>query len=231
MDRRGGRVAARCRRARHGVGSAARRLPAARVAAGAGTARVSDDRARPGQGARRIRRRLVLAGIRANQGTADAGPAGQPQVPVPVPPGPTPRAGSTGRARPAGGRPAVHLRRFGGRRLQGLLAAGDLMAKPRPRYIRVFDTRTAATDGPVADRWGTWVSALVPLTDPDTGQPLAVLGMDIDGSRWAWDVAAGVRAAGRIDAGAAARRGLGASRREVAHARAIKPIQHRLGSR
>ena len=32
-------------------------------------------------------------------------------------------------------------------------------------YRRVFDTRVAATDGPVTDRWGVWISALVPLYD------------------------------------------------------------------
>jgi len=44
--------------------------------------------------------------------------------------------------------------------------------------------------GPVSDRWGTWVSALVPLTDPQGGHVLAVLGMDIDARVWKWDLAA-----------------------------------------
>jgi class 3 adenylate cyclase len=38
------------------------------------------------------------------------------------------------------------------------------------------------------DRWGTWVSAYVPLLDPHTGKLLAVLGMDIDASAWKWNV-------------------------------------------
>ena len=33
---------------------------------------------------------------------------------------------------------------------------------------RVFASRKEAVDGPVADRWGTWVSALVPILDPKT---------------------------------------------------------------
>ncbi|MCX7003616.1 MAG: PAS domain S-box protein, partial [bacterium] len=57
-------------------------------------------------------------------------------------------------------------------------------------YRRVFTTKTAAVTGPITDRWGVWVSALVPLTDPQTGAMLAVLGMDIDARVWNWDVAA-----------------------------------------
>ncbi len=60
-------------------------------------------------------------------------------------------------------------------------------------YRRVFDSRSAAVEGPVADRWGVWVSALVPLTDPKTGAVVAVLGVDIDAHDWKRDVA--VRAA------------------------------------
>ena len=56
-------------------------------------------------------------------------------------------------------------------------------------YRRVFDAKTEAVDGPVTDRWGVWVTALVPLTDPPTGAVLAVLGMDVDARTWKWDVA------------------------------------------
>ena len=33
---------------------------------------------------------------------------------------------------------------------------------------QVFATRTAAVEGPTSDRWGKWVSALVPVLDPQT---------------------------------------------------------------
>ncbi len=56
-------------------------------------------------------------------------------------------------------------------------------------YRRVFDTGTASVEGPVTDRWGVWVSALVPMTDPQTAAVAAVLGMDIDARVWKWDVA------------------------------------------
>jgi len=57
-------------------------------------------------------------------------------------------------------------------------------------YQHTFDNNTATVVGPITDRWGVWVSALVPLTDPKTGAVLAVLGMDIDARMWQWDVAA-----------------------------------------
>ena len=40
--------------------------------------------------------------------------------------------------------------------------------------------------GPYVDRWGTWVSAFAPLSDPKS----AMLGMDIDARDWKWIVAA-----------------------------------------
>ncbi|MHB1355059.1 MAG: ATP-binding protein [Anaerolineae bacterium] len=56
--------------------------------------------------------------------------------------------------------------------------------------LQVFDNKIAAVTGPTTDRWGTWVSALVPLTNPQTGGVVSVLGMDLDAGNWNWDVAA-----------------------------------------
>ena len=49
---------------------------------------------------------------------------------------------------------------------------------------RVFDTDTGTVEGPITDRWGVWVTALAPLTDPHTEKPIAVLGMDMDAETW-----------------------------------------------
>jgi C4-dicarboxylate-specific signal transduction histidine kinase len=49
---------------------------------------------------------------------------------------------------------------------------------------RVFRGGAPIVEGPVADRWGTWVSALVPIRDPATGTAVAVLGMDVDATVW-----------------------------------------------
>lgn len=62
--------------------------------------------------------------------------------------------------------------------------AGQIYEEASEVTRRVFTTGRAETDGPVSDRWGTWVSALVPLTDPRTGGIMAVIGMDIDARDW-----------------------------------------------
>ena len=55
--------------------------------------------------------------------------------------------------------------------------------------LNVFAEGHAAAEGPAPDRWGTWVSALVPITDPNSSRVLAVLGSDIDAAMWAAAVA------------------------------------------
>ena len=37
---------------------------------------------------------------------------------------------------------------------------------------------------PAADRWGRWVSVLVPVTDPLTAKTVAVLAMDYPAAQW-----------------------------------------------
>ncbi|MCY2992236.1 MAG: response regulator [Planctomycetota bacterium] len=66
---------------------------------------------------------------------------------------------------------------------------GQIYEEVSEDYRRVFDTQAVAVAGPITDRWGVWVSALIPLTDPQTGAMVAVLGMDIDAHAWKWDVA------------------------------------------
>ncbi len=44
---------------------------------------------------------------------------------------------------------------------------------------QIFADGHALVEGPLADRWGEWVSALAPITDPQTGQVIAVLGLDV----------------------------------------------------
>jgi PAS domain S-box-containing protein len=66
---------------------------------------------------------------------------------------------------------------------------GQVYEEAPASFRRIFGTGGPVTDGPYTDRWGTWVTALVPLTDPQTGAVLAVLGMDIDARAWKWDVA------------------------------------------
>ena len=51
-------------------------------------------------------------------------------------------------------------------------------------YLRAFDAKQEAVVGPVTDRWGTLVTALVPLKAPHTRNIGALLGMDIDAKDW-----------------------------------------------
>ena len=51
-------------------------------------------------------------------------------------------------------------------------------------YLPAFETGREAIAGPVTDRWGTLVTALIPISDPGTGRLLAVLGMDVDARSW-----------------------------------------------
>ncbi|MFO7534390.1 MAG: response regulator [Kiritimatiellia bacterium] len=67
---------------------------------------------------------------------------------------------------------------------------GQLYSEAPPGYRRAFDLKQALAEGSVSDRWGTWVSALVPLIDPKSGDLIAVLGVDIDARIWRWDIAA-----------------------------------------
>ena len=53
----------------------------------------------------------------------------------------------------------------------------------------VFNSRHPDTEGPVPDRWGTWVSGFVPLFHSQSGKVIAVIGMDVDASAWGWEIA------------------------------------------
>ena len=53
----------------------------------------------------------------------------------------------------------------------------------------LFAQGEKATEGPLSDRWGTWVSGFVPVTDPATGKVIAVFGMDVDAKDWNYVIA------------------------------------------
>ncbi len=66
---------------------------------------------------------------------------------------------------------------------------GVLYEESSEELLAAFDKGTAFTEGPLADEWGVWVSALVSLTDPESGAVVAVLGIDIDAKAWRREVA------------------------------------------
>jgi PAS domain S-box-containing protein len=67
---------------------------------------------------------------------------------------------------------------------------GQVFDEATEELRNVFDTKMEFVEGPTPDRWGIWVSGLVPIVDPQKGDLLAVLGMDIDAHTWKWEVAA-----------------------------------------
>jgi PAS domain S-box-containing protein len=48
----------------------------------------------------------------------------------------------------------------------------------------VFMSGAETTEGPASDRWGTWISGIVPVKDPGTGSITAVIGTDVDAGNW-----------------------------------------------
>jgi PAS domain S-box-containing protein len=61
---------------------------------------------------------------------------------------------------------------------------GQLYTEASGLLLDSFATGMEVTEGPLGDRWGTWVTGFVPVTDPSTGRVIAVLGMDVDGRDW-----------------------------------------------
>ena len=53
-----------------------------------------------------------------------------------------------------------------------------------PVLLNAFVTGKETTEGPLADRWGTWVSGFVPVRDTGAGRIVALLGIDIDARDW-----------------------------------------------
>ena len=61
---------------------------------------------------------------------------------------------------------------------------GQVYQEASAVLMNTFISGNETTEGPVTDRWGTWVSGLVPIKDPRTGNVIAVLGTDIDARDW-----------------------------------------------
>lgn len=61
---------------------------------------------------------------------------------------------------------------------------GQIYTEVADSFRNIFKTGRESVAGPVTDRWGTWVSALVPITDPRTGKLLALFGVDRNAADW-----------------------------------------------
>ncbi len=67
---------------------------------------------------------------------------------------------------------------------------GEIYRDVPSGVLRVFLRAEADTIGPYADKWGRFISALVPMLDPDSGEVYLVLGLDVDARYWYYRVAA-----------------------------------------
>ena len=72
--------------------------------------------------------------------------------------------------------------RFEGEREQRT-PIGEIYPEADPGLERAFLGEAVFDDTPVTDRWGTWISAFVPLHDPE-GRVEAVLGVDFPAAAW-----------------------------------------------
>ncbi|OQA91088.1 MAG: Aerobic respiration control sensor protein ArcB [Elusimicrobia bacterium ADurb.Bin231] len=61
---------------------------------------------------------------------------------------------------------------------------GQLYDEAPESFKKVFNTNRSTVIYPVKDRWGVWISALVPIIDPATGKSIAVVGIDIEARKW-----------------------------------------------
>lgn len=61
---------------------------------------------------------------------------------------------------------------------------GTVYEEPSAKDFGVFTTGRPSTMGPVTDEYGTFVCALAPILDPDTGEVLMAVGMDVLADDW-----------------------------------------------
>ncbi len=61
---------------------------------------------------------------------------------------------------------------------------GQVYPEASAILVNAFASGNETTEGPLTDRWGTWMSGLVPITDTRTGEVIALLGTDIDARDW-----------------------------------------------
>ena len=61
---------------------------------------------------------------------------------------------------------------------------GQQYSEEDPQAYLPFENGKPIITQPTTDRWGTWVSALIPIKNPTTGEIYAVLGIDYPAKKW-----------------------------------------------
>ena len=61
---------------------------------------------------------------------------------------------------------------------------GQIYDEADEEFRSAFKSDKTKLIGPATDRWGRWISAIVPVKDPETGEVIAVFGVDYAASEW-----------------------------------------------
>lgn len=61
----------------------------------------------------------------------------------------------------------------------GFSPRGQEYPEASNELVAMFDTGQTLIEGPVSDRWGNWLSILAPIKDEESGEVIAVVGLDI----------------------------------------------------
>ncbi len=70
----------------------------------------------------------------------------------------------------------------------GYSPPGQVYEEASAELKAMFRTGEDLFEGPLADRWGVWLSALTAIRDPATGGVVAALGIDFDAAAWLHNV-------------------------------------------
>jgi PAS domain-containing protein len=65
---------------------------------------------------------------------------------------------------------------------------GQVYEEATDTFREVFVTGRETVEGPARDRWGNWISVLIPIKPAAGAATMALIGIDVDASKWAWDV-------------------------------------------
>jgi hypothetical protein len=61
---------------------------------------------------------------------------------------------------------------------------GLVYGEATPLFISVFTEGKTIIEGPLSDRWGSWVSGIVPILEPTTGLVIASVGLDMNSATY-----------------------------------------------
>jgi PAS domain S-box-containing protein len=61
---------------------------------------------------------------------------------------------------------------------------GTIYMQPSQDTMNIFHTARAFVEGPVADEYGVFLSAMAPVVDPRTNEVILVVGLDIEDAEW-----------------------------------------------